>query len=391
MPVKKHTPLLALTLALGLSGSVALADAASDAETLRTELSRTEKELGEVRAAARQLAVKNQQLEDVASERGRTLTVTQAELTAKASALSSERDSLALQLAEARAASASATAAVEKLTAERDALAEQVGAHAGQSETTAALQQAKDAAERQVQQLSNQLAAAEEAQTALRQQLETAQQTPAAPVVDESAAADLQRVTAQLSDAESKLAISLRSYALLEEQLTQTKVELGTANAEIATLRDRTAALDDAQQEAAKSRQSAASATSELAGLREQLRQMQSENARLAMENSQFRTKLALQSAPPATLMQAPQRPAFRPAAPAPEIVTVTESVEPAPAPVPASTGPRTHVIGIGDTLGKIAKRYYGTADRWPEIYEANRDVLRDANHLPITATLRIP
>ena len=63
------------------------------------------------------------------------------------------------------------------------------------------------------------------------------EQTPAAPAVDESAAADLQRVTAQLSDAESKLAISLRSYALLEEQLTQTKVELGSANAEIATLR----------------------------------------------------------------------------------------------------------------------------------------------------------
>ena len=87
MPVKMHTPLLALTLALGLSGSVALADVAPDAETLRTELSRTEKELGEVRAAARQLAVKNQQLEDVASERGRALTVTQAELSAKAAAL----------------------------------------------------------------------------------------------------------------------------------------------------------------------------------------------------------------------------------------------------------------------------------------------------------------
>jgi nucleoid-associated protein YgaU len=87
--------------------------------------------------------------------------------------------------------------------------------------------------------------------------------------------------------------------------------------------------------------------------------------------------------------MQAPQRPAFRgtaQAAPEAEIVTVTES-----APPEASSGPRTHVIGLGDTLGKIAKRYYGSADRWPEIYEANRDVLRDPNRLPVTVTIRIP
>lgn len=389
MPVKMHTPLLALTLALGLSGSVALADATPDAGTLRAELSRTEKELDEVRAAARQLAVKNQQLEDVASERGRALTVTQAELSAKAAALSDERDALALQLADARSAAASATATIEKLTAERDALADQIAAHVGPSEALTAMQQSRDAAERQVQELRSRLAASEEVQAALRQRLDTAQQSSSAPAIDETSAADLQRLTAQLADTESKLAISLRSYTLLEEQLTQVRVELGSAQAEIETLRDRAAGLEEAQLEAAKSRQAAALATSELAGLREQLRQTQSEAVRLATENSQFRTKLALQSSPPATLMQAPQRPAFRgtaQAAPEAEIVTVTES-----APPEASSGPRTHVIGLGDTLGKIAKRYYGSADRWPEIYEANRDVLRDPNRLPVTVTIRIP
>ena len=246
MPVKMHTPLLALTLALGLSGSVALADATPDAGTLRAELSRTEKELDEVRAAARQLAVKNQQLEDVASERGRALTVTQAELSAKAAALSDERDALALQLAEARSAAASATATIEKLTAERDALADQIAAHVGPSEALAAMQQSRDAAERQVQELRSRLAASEEVQAALRQRLDTAQQSSSAPAIDETSAADLQRLTAQLADTESKLAISLRSYTLLEEQLTQVRVELGSAQAEIETLRDRAAGLEEA-------------------------------------------------------------------------------------------------------------------------------------------------
>jgi nucleoid-associated protein YgaU len=44
-----------------------------------------------------------------------------------------------------------------------------------------------------------------------------------------------------------------------------------------------------------------------------------------------------------------------------------------------------------GDTLSKIARRYYGSADRWPEILQANRDVLRDERNLPVGAALRIP
>jgi len=47
--------------------------------------------------------------------------------------------------------------------------------------------------------------------------------------------------------------------------------------------------------------------------------------------------------------------------------------------------------VAEGDTLSKISRRYYGTPDRWPEILEANRDVLRDARNLPVGASLRIP
>lgn len=36
---------------------------------------------------------------------------------------------------------------------------------------------------------------------------------------------------------------------------------------------------------------------------------------------------------------------------------------------------PRLHVVEKGDTLGKIARRYYGSADAWRRILDANPSV----------------
>ncbi|MGD9645020.1 MAG: LysM peptidoglycan-binding domain-containing protein [Pirellulales bacterium] len=52
---------------------------------------------------------------------------------------------------------------------------------------------------------------------------------------------------------------------------------------------------------------------------------------------------------------------------------------------------PRTHRIIDGDTLSGLATRYLGRADRFGEIYEANRDVLRSPDVLPLGALLKIP
>ena len=60
----------------------------------------------------------------------------------------------------------------------------------------------------------------------------------------------------------------------------------------------------------------------------------------------------------------------------------------PAPAPAPAA---RTYTIVEGDTLSKIARRFYGSASRWQAIYDANRGTLRNESSLPVGATLRIP
>jgi nucleoid-associated protein YgaU len=49
------------------------------------------------------------------------------------------------------------------------------------------------------------------------------------------------------------------------------------------------------------------------------------------------------------------------------------------------------HVVEKGETLSKIAERYYGDASLYPKIFEANRDVLKDPNMIRIGQKLRIP
>ncbi|MHC4180883.1 MAG: LysM peptidoglycan-binding domain-containing protein [Planctomycetota bacterium] len=51
----------------------------------------------------------------------------------------------------------------------------------------------------------------------------------------------------------------------------------------------------------------------------------------------------------------------------------------------------RTHKIVDGDTLEALASAYLGSADRWLEIYELNRDVLPSPALLPIGVQLKIP
>ena len=56
-----------------------------------------------------------------------------------------------------------------------------------------------------------------------------------------------------------------------------------------------------------------------------------------------------------------------------------------------ASAAPATHTVVAGDSLSSLAQRYLGSADRWKEIYEANRDVISDPNSIYVGQQLRIP
>ena len=58
----------------------------------------------------------------------------------------------------------------------------------------------------------------------------------------------------------------------------------------------------------------------------------------------------------------------------------------------PVATGSsQTHVVGKGDTLGKIAREYYGKSSAWPTIQKANKPLLGDSEALSIGMKLVIP
>lgn len=49
------------------------------------------------------------------------------------------------------------------------------------------------------------------------------------------------------------------------------------------------------------------------------------------------------------------------------------------------------HEVQSGDTLSKIAKKYYGDATLYMQIFEANKDQLKDPNLIKVGQKLRIP
>jgi nucleoid-associated protein YgaU len=51
----------------------------------------------------------------------------------------------------------------------------------------------------------------------------------------------------------------------------------------------------------------------------------------------------------------------------------------------------RSYTVVAGDSLSKIAKREYGDAQKWKQIYEANRDKINDPDLIYPGQVLNIP
>ena len=105
--------------------------------------------------------------------------------------------------------------------------------------------------------------------------------------------------------------------------------------------------------------------TNDLATTRALAQQLQGTNSVLATENYQLKTMLARAGTPAG------------PAAAAPVAV--------------AAPAARTHMVATGDSLSRISERYYRSASRWPEIYNANRAKIGRDGVLRIGTELRIP
>lgn len=56
-----------------------------------------------------------------------------------------------------------------------------------------------------------------------------------------------------------------------------------------------------------------------------------------------------------------------------------------------ASSGQRKYTVKSGDTLSAIAQQFYGKANQYNKIFEANRDQLTDADHIQPGQELVIP
>jgi nucleoid-associated protein YgaU len=61
------------------------------------------------------------------------------------------------------------------------------------------------------------------------------------------------------------------------------------------------------------------------------------------------------------------------------------------PSPVGSADTDKYYVVVEGDTLSSIARRQYGDAQGWGRIFEANRDLIRDADLIYPGQHLRIP
>ncbi len=59
--------------------------------------------------------------------------------------------------------------------------------------------------------------------------------------------------------------------------------------------------------------------------------------------------------------------------------------------PEPQRPEVRTHVVAKGDTLIRIARRYYGNDANWRAILEANRDTIADPDNIPVGMEILVP
>ena len=56
-----------------------------------------------------------------------------------------------------------------------------------------------------------------------------------------------------------------------------------------------------------------------------------------------------------------------------------------------APAAAQTYTVAKGDTLSKIAKQFYGNANRWHEIFDANRDQISNPDLIRPGQVLKIP
>ncbi|HEY8154301.1 MAG TPA: LysM peptidoglycan-binding domain-containing protein [Myxococcota bacterium] len=60
-------------------------------------------------------------------------------------------------------------------------------------------------------------------------------------------------------------------------------------------------------------------------------------------------------------------------------------------APKPAAPAEQIYTVVAGDNLSKISRKFYGDANQWKRIFEANRDQLKNPDLIHPGQKLKIP
>ena len=215
-------------------------------------------------------------------------------------------------------------------------------------------------------------------------------ETPAPTAVATTATETSPDQQKELNEAQLKLDAALRSYQLQQNEIDRLQNALANIDDERAKLAERlkTANTDTANAASKAAANDAASA--QLAGVREQLRQTQNQLASIAYENSEMKHRIAFMApsqgsitplpvSAPAVTYNTPNRPGTN------KPVATEQATTPPPA------APRIHTVVSGESLSTIAKHYYGNANRWTEILEANKPALRDPAGLKAGMKIKIP
>jgi nucleoid-associated protein YgaU len=216
-------------------------------------------------------------------------------------------------------------------------------------------------------------------------------------------------LAAKLASTEEKLAGTLRNFTQLQEENARLRTEVDQTRAENTTLTAQVKTITAENQQAQAA----------LAQLNTELLAQKEARARAEQQTEAARTQLSAvvaardsASAGPATLTSARESSAASTATlkiadappsdtpPTAELRTSPErlraAAEKAKVESPAATAAtapssRTHVVQVGDTLEKLAKKYYGDPGKWNLIYFANNAQLSGGRPLRAGMELEIP
>jgi nucleoid-associated protein YgaU len=178
--------------------------------------------------------------------------------------------------------------------------------------------------------------------------------------------------------ADAKLAAGFRSY-------TQFKQELAGFFADVDKLRSENAALNAKLKDATSGSQDVKAT---LAKLESELRAEKTARAQAEQTTAKLREQLrAVAAAVTAAGLSLDKVPAE--GAPTARLETSEARVRSASATTAAAA--RKHVVKDGDTLERLADRYYGDATKWRAIVDANRSRLPLEGPLPVGLELEIP